>query len=183
MTSQAPFPWGPPAEHERAWITIELDHPVDPWVHDGAGSITWGANFHRLAPLGEEAVSIIREAWERREDPRDQAKREEEQSEPIDRVPDAGASIKPGWAEHIEFRQYWIHLTLYRPVNERWEEKISAEGWQERKLVNDGIDERSVTVEATTKLGRRALRIVEALHTAHPHNEQEAPNLSPYPWG
>jgi hypothetical protein len=67
MTSRAEFPWAAPAEHERAWITIELDYPTSPWQHDGAGSITWGANFHRLAPLGEEAVSIIREAWEQRQ--------------------------------------------------------------------------------------------------------------------
>ena len=42
-----------------------------------------GANFDRVAPLGEEAVSIIKEAWERRqEDPRERAKREAEESEP-----------------------------------------------------------------------------------------------------
>jgi hypothetical protein len=60
---------------------------------------------------------------------------------------------------------------------------VTAEGGNEGKLVNDGIVERGVTVEATTKLGRRALRIVEALHSAHPRNEREPRNLRPYPWG
>jgi hypothetical protein len=32
-----------------------------------------------------------------------------------------------------------------------------------------------VTVEATTALGRRALRIVESLHSAHPFNESDHP--------
>jgi hypothetical protein len=182
VTAEAEFPWGPPAGHNRGWITIELDHPVNPWEHDGAGSISWRANFHRLAPHGDEAVSIIKEAWERREDPRDQSKREEDESEPIDRAPVTGVSIKPGWAEHIEFRQYWVHLALYRPVNERWEQK-TVEGGMEGELVNDGIVERAVTVEATTNLGRRALRIIEALHSAHPHDEQAPPKLGPYPWG
>ena len=47
------------AEHERHWIEIELDHPVNPWEHEVAGSITWGANLDRSAPVGEQAVSII----------------------------------------------------------------------------------------------------------------------------
>jgi hypothetical protein len=79
---------------------------------EGAGSISWGAKVDRLAPLGEEAVSIIKEAWERRqEDPRERAKREAEESEPVDRGPSNGASIKPGWCERVEFSQYWIHMT------------------------------------------------------------------------
>src|SRR5437763_3075994 len=74
--------WEPPAASDRQWIEIELDHPVNPWEHEGAGSITWGANLDRLAPLGEEAVSIIKEAWERRQEhPRERAKREAEESD------------------------------------------------------------------------------------------------------
>jgi hypothetical protein len=41
---------------------VRLDRPVNAWEHEGAGSITWGANLDRLATLGEEAVSIIKEA-------------------------------------------------------------------------------------------------------------------------
>ncbi len=177
MASEAGFPWGPPdpVQHGRQWIEIELDHPVNPWEHEGAGSITWGANLDRLAPLGEAAVAIIREAWEqRRKDPRDRAKQEAEESEPVDRVPTTGASIKPGWASRVEFNQYWIHLTLYQPINERWQEE-QGENWSRGGLVNDGIVKRGVTVEATTHLGRRALRIVEALHGAHPFNELKRP--------
>ena len=126
MTSEAGFPWDAPApnEHGKQWIEIELDHPVNPWEHEGAGSITWGANLDRLAPLGEEAVSIIKEAWERRqEDPRERAKREADESAPVDRGPSSGASIRPGWAERVEFSQYWIHLTLFQPINQRWVEE------------------------------------------------------------
>ena len=42
-------------------------------------------------------------------------------------------------------------------------------------LVNDGIVKRGVTVEATTRLGRRAMRIVESLHSPHPYDELDAP--------
>ena len=177
MTSEGDFPWDAPApnEHGKQWIEIELDHPVNPWEHEGAGSISWGANLDRLAPLGEEAVSIIKEAWERRqEDPRERAKLEAEESEPVDRGPSSGASIKPGWGERVEFSQYWIHLTLYQPINQRWVEE-RGENWSHGELVDDGIVKRSATVEATTRLGRRALRIIEALHGAHPFNELETP--------
>jgi hypothetical protein len=177
VASEAGFPWGPSAsaDHGREWIEIELDHPVNPWEHEGAGSITWGANLDRFAPLGEEAVGIIREAWEqRREDPCDRAKREPEESEPVDRVPNTGASIKPGWASRVEFEQYWIHLTLHQPIKKRWREE-QGENWSRGELVNDGIVKRGVTVEATTHLGRRALRIVETLHGAHPFNELKRP--------
>jgi hypothetical protein len=66
MTAEREFSWEPPAESGRQWIEIELDHPVNPWEHDGAGSISWGAHLDRSAPLGEEAVSIIKEACEQR---------------------------------------------------------------------------------------------------------------------
>ena len=39
----------------------------------------------------------------------------------------------------------------------------------------DGIVERSVTLEVTTRLGRRALRSVETLHRTHPFDELEQP--------
>ena len=177
MALEGGLAWDAPAptEHGRPWIKIELDHPVNPWEHEGAGSITWGANLDRLAPLGEEAVSVIKEAWEqRREDPRVRTKREEEESKPVGRRPTTGTSIKPGWAGRVEFRQYWIHMTLYQPINERWVEE-TGQNWSRGELINDGIVERGVTVEATTRLGRRALRIVEALHSAHPFNELEPP--------
>jgi hypothetical protein len=145
VTSEAGFPWDAPApnEHGKQWIEIELDHPVNPWEHEGAGSISWGANLDRLAPLGEEAVSIIKELWERRqEDPRERAKREAEESsrstvitdlareiiETHSHGPSSGASIKPGWRERVEFSQYWIHLTLYQPFNQRWVEE-RGENW------------------------------------------------------
>jgi hypothetical protein len=77
MTSEEEFSWEAPTEHGTHSIEIELDHPVNPWEHEGAGSITWGANLDRLAPLGEEAVSIIKEAWEQRaENIHDKAERE-----------------------------------------------------------------------------------------------------------
>ncbi len=60
------------------------------------------------------------------------------------------------------------------PVNERWVEE-AGENWSRGQLINDGIVKRSVTVEATTRLGRRALRIIEALHSAHPFNDIEPP--------
>jgi hypothetical protein len=174
---EAGLPWDAPAsaEHGRQWIKVELDHPVNPWEHEGAGSITWGAQLDRLAPLGEEAVSIIKEAWAQRgQDPRERAKREQEESEPVDRRPTSITSIKPGWAGRVEFNEYWIHLTLYQPINERWIEK-SGENRSRNELINDGIVQRAVTVEATTRLGRKALRIVEALHSAHPFNELVPP--------
>ncbi|HYB28888.1 MAG TPA: hypothetical protein VEF89_19915 [Solirubrobacteraceae bacterium] len=153
MTSEAEFPWDMPGEREEASIRIVLDHPVNPWEHEGAGSIWWGANLDRLAPLAEKAVSIIREAWERRgESIHDRARREQEESEPVEREPVAGPSITPGWAARIEPNQYWIRLNLYRPVNPRWEEQ-EGENWARGQLVNDGILERGVTVEATTHLG------------------------------
>jgi hypothetical protein len=128
-----------------------------------------------LAPLGEEAVSIIKEAWEQRAaNIHDKAEREQEESQPVDYVSTADTSIKPGWAAHIELDQYWIHLTLYQPVNERWEEK-SGKNWSSGGLINDGIVKRGVTVEATTHLGHKALRIVESLHSAHPYNELDRP--------
>jgi hypothetical protein len=182
---EAGLPWDAPAptEHGRQWIKIELDHPVNPWEHEGAGSITWGAHLDRLAPLGEEAVSIIEEAWaHRRQDPRERAKQEQDESEPIDRRPTTVTSIQPGWAGRVEFRQYWIHLTLHQPINERWVEERGA-NWSRGQLVDDGIVQRGVTVEATSRLGRRALRIVEALHGAHPFNELEPPERGAwYDW-
>ena len=68
MTSEPGFPWDAPAptEHGRRAIEIELSYPVNPWEHEGAGAITWGAALDRLAPLGEEAVSIIKDAWGQR---------------------------------------------------------------------------------------------------------------------
>jgi hypothetical protein len=75
--------------------------------------------------------------------------------------------MKPGWAARIELNQYWIHLTLYQPINERWKREAGKD-WSRGELINDGIVKRGVTVEATTRLGRRAMQIVEALHTAHP---------------
>ena len=175
MPSPAGFSWDPPAEHGRHWIKIELDHPVNPWEHGGAGSITWGADLDRLAPLGEEAVSIIKEAWEHRgESPQDQSEREAGESQPVVRAPGMGAAVKPGWAERIERDRYWIRLTLHQPVNERWRE-TTGRHWSSGGLINDGVVNRGVIVEATTELGRRALRIVEALHAAHPHDESDAP--------
>lgn len=94
------------------------------------------------------------------------------ESQPVDRHPTTVTSIKPGWARRIEFSQYWIHLTLYQPINERWVEE-TGENWSRGELINDGIVQRSVTVEATTHLGRKALRIIEALHSGHPFNERE----------
>jgi hypothetical protein len=108
---------GGPAEHGKQSIEIELSHPVNPSEHEGAGSITWGASLDRLAPLGEEAVGIIKQAWaQRAEDPRAQVKRERTESESVERVPTADASVKPGWAARIDRDQYWIRLTLYQPV-------------------------------------------------------------------
>jgi hypothetical protein len=48
-----------------------------------------------------------------------------------------------------------------------------GENWSRGELLNDGIVERSATVEATTALGRRALQIVEALQSAHPINASD----------
>jgi hypothetical protein len=175
VTSEAGLPWEAPApaEHGRQWIKIELDRRVNPWEHEGAGSITWGANLDRLAPLGEDAVSIIKKAWEYRRQPTG-TKREHEESQPVERVPDASASIKPGWASRVGVNQYWIRLTLYQPIIERWEEE-AGENWSCGGLINDGIVDRGATVEATTHLGRKALRIIEALHSTHPFNEIEPP--------
>jgi hypothetical protein len=174
MTSEAGFPWEAPTEHGKHWIEVEVSYPADPSKHEGAGAITWGANLDRLSPLGEEAVSIIKEAWERREHPHDPAKRDQKESQPIGRAPSSDATIKPGWPEHIDPLQYWVHLTLNAPVNERWVEE-SGENWLGGQLIDDGIVKRSVTVEATTSLGRRALRIMEALHSAHPRYESGPP--------
>ena len=177
MALEAGLPWDAPAltEHGGQWIKIELDHPVNPWEHEGSGSITWGAHLDRLAPLGEEAVSIVKEAWAQlREDPRQRAKRDQEESQPVDRDPTTVTSIKPGWAGRVEFNEYWIHLTLYQPVNERWVEE-TGENSSRGEVINDGLVQRRVTVEATTRLGRKALRIVEALHSRHPFNELERP--------
>jgi len=170
-------PWDAPAptEHGKEWIKIELDHPVNAWEHEGAGSITWGPQLDRLAPLGEEAVSIIKEAWEqRRGGPRERKDRQQQASETDDRRPTTGTSIKPGWPERIESRQYWIHLTLHQPVNERWVEE-TGKNWSRGELINDGIVQRSVTVEASSRPGARALRIIEALHGEHPFDEIEPP--------
>jgi hypothetical protein len=145
---EAGIPWDRPAptEHGTEWIKIELDHPVNPWEHEGAGSITWGAQLDRLAPLGEEAVNIIKEAWEhRREDPREREKREQEESEPVDRRQSVSTSIKPGWATRVELSQYWIHLTLYQPINARWVEETGKD-WSRGELINDGIVQRGVSV-------------------------------------
>ncbi|MGZ6639899.1 MAG: hypothetical protein ACXVII_44705 [Solirubrobacteraceae bacterium] len=175
MTSALGLSWERPTERARQWIEIELDHPVNPWEHDGAGSITWGAQLDRMTPLGEEAVSIIKEAWQHREEKmRDQTRRQRDESEPVGRVAIAGTSIKPGWAGRIELDQYWVNLTLYQPVNERWKRELEK-NWSHQELIDDGILKRGVIVEATTDLGRRALRIVEALHSAHPYNELDAP--------
>jgi hypothetical protein len=65
-------------------------------------------------------------------------------------------------------------MTLHQPINERWVEE-TGENWSRGEVISDGIVERSVTLEATTRLGRRALRIVEALHSAHPFDELERP--------
>ena len=176
MTADREFSWEPPAESGRQWIEIELDHPVNPWEHDGAGSISWGAHLDRSAPLGEEAVSIIKEAWEQRgKHPRDPADRQQQEPEPVERDPAAAASIKPGWASRIDIDQYWIHLSLHQPLNERWEEQ-AGENWSRGELINDGVIKRSVTVEATTRLGHRALRIIDALHSAHPYDELDPPD-------
>jgi hypothetical protein len=83
---------GGAAEPGRQWIEIELAHPVNPWGHEGVGSITWGANLDRSAPPGD-----------------------------------------------------------------------------------DGIVRRGAPDEATTQLGQKALRIAEALHSAHPYDQQEPP--------
>lgn len=61
-------------------------------------------------------------------------------------------------------------MTLYQPINERWVEQ-TGENWSRGELINDGIVQRGVTAEATTRVGRSPLRIVEALHSAHPFNE------------
>ena len=176
MASEAGFPWGAsaPNDHGKQWIEIELDHPVNPWEHGGAGSITWGANLDRLAPLGEEAVGIIKEAWERRqEDPCERAKREPEESEPVDRGPTTGASIKPGWvAGRI---QPVLDPPDAAPAHQPAMGEERGENWSRGELVDDGIVKRGVTVEATTRLGRRALRIIEALRGAHPFNELKRP--------
>jgi len=174
MTS-AGFPWEAPTEYGKHEIEIELSYPVNPWEHEGAGAITWGAILDRLAPLGGEAASILKQAWDRRgERPHDQDEREQQESKPVDRDPTTSASIKPGWAERIEHRQYWVRLTLSAPVNERWVEE-AGENWTRGQLTNDGVVQRSAIIEATTELGRRALRIIEALHSAHPHNDLEPP--------
>jgi hypothetical protein len=104
----------------------------------------------------------------------DQTERQHREPEPVERVPTIGASIKPGWAGRIELDQYWIHLTLNQPINERWKEE-AGKNWSRGELINDGVVKRGVTVEATTHLGRRALRIVEALHSAHPYGELDPP--------
>ena len=175
MTSAVVLSWERPTELGRQWIEIELDHPVNPWEREGARSISWGAQLDRMTPLGEEAVSIIKEAWQQRaENTRDQTQRQRNESEPVDRVAIAGASIKLGWAGRIELDQYWVNLTLYQPVNERWKREL-GKNWSHQDLIDDGILRRGVIVEATTDLGRRALRIVEALHSAHPYNELDAP--------
>jgi hypothetical protein len=135
------------------------------------GARTWTGPH----PFGEEAVSIIKEAWEQRgENMHDQVEREHKESETVERLPTAGASIKPGWAARIERNQYWIHLTLYQPVGERRMQE-AGKNWSREELINDGIVKRGVTVEATTLLGRRALRIVEALHSDHPFDELDPP--------
>ena len=175
MTAESAFSWEAPAEHGKHSIEIELSHPVNPWEHEGAGSISWGASLDRLAPLGEEAVTIIKQAWtQRAEDPEARVKRERTGSEHVERVPTADASVKPGWAARVDRDQYWIRLTLYQPVNERRHEE-TGKHWSRRQLVNDGVVMRGVTVEATTDLGRQALRIVEALHSAHPLNKSDRP--------
>jgi hypothetical protein len=65
-------------------------------------------------------------------------------------------------------------MTLNQPSNQRWVEE-RGENWSHGELVDDGIVKRRVTVEAATHLGRRALRIIEALHSAHPFNELKTP--------
>jgi hypothetical protein len=40
-----------------------------------------------------------------------------------------------------------------KPINQRWVEQ-QGENWSHGELVDDGIVKRSVTVEATTPLGR-----------------------------
>jgi len=169
------FSWEAPTEHGEHWIEISLDHPVNPWEHEGAGSITWGAHLDRMAPLGEEAASIIREAWQqRRENIRETAERQRQESEPVNRAPSTDAGVKPGWAERIDHDEYWIHLTLYQPVNQRWVEQ-KGPNWSRGERINDGILQRGVTVEATSHLGCRALQVVEALHSAHPYGRLDQP--------
>ena len=76
VTAEAGFSWEAPAEYGEHEIEVELSYPVNPWEHEGAGAISWGARLDRLAPLGEEAVSIIKEAWEQRDEgPHDPAGR------------------------------------------------------------------------------------------------------------
>lgn len=54
MALEAGLPWDAPVptEHGRQWIKIELDHPVNPWEHDGAGSITWARTSIVWHPSG-----------------------------------------------------------------------------------------------------------------------------------
>jgi hypothetical protein len=61
VPNTAPSRLSPPTT-SHAQTSVRLDRPVNAWEHEGAGSITWGANLDRLATLGEEAVSIIKEA-------------------------------------------------------------------------------------------------------------------------
>ena len=65
-------------------------------------------------------------------------------------------------------------MTLYQRIHERWKEE-AGKNWSRGELINDGIVQRGVTLEATTHLGRKALRIVESLHSAHPYNELDPP--------
>ena len=60
-------------------------------------------------------------------------------------------------------------------ARQRTMERELGKNRSHQELIDDGILKRGVIVEATTDLGRRALRIVEALHNAHPYNELDAP--------
>jgi hypothetical protein len=184
--------WDPPTRDHRApgrgqhWIEIELRYPVNPWEHNGSGEISWGAHLDRLAPLGEEAVSIIREkrAQDLEEHWATRRRREEAGAKPVDLERSDGSDDqpRPGWPAHHEDGELWIHLTLYQPLNQRWEEwegEVEYEGKKcstsHGEMVDDGIIKRGATVEATTPLGQRAMRIMETLHSPHPYNELPDP--------
>ena len=76
---------------------------------------------------------------------------------------------RPGWPAHHEDGELW---TLYQPLNQRWEEwegEVEYEGkkcsMSHGEMVDDGIIKRGATVEATTPLGQRPMRIMETLHS------------------
>ena len=73
MTLEAGFPWDAPApnEHGKQWIEIELDHPVNPWEHEGwqhhlgreprpSGTAWRGGGEHHQGGLGAAAGGSTR---------------------------------------------------------------------------------------------------------------------------